>query len=709
MLQKMPELFGKVTPILVTAAAGLLTCTHVAEARVIKIVVDTKTSPAAPAGTVGPYETLAGRAYGEIDPKDTLNAIVQDIALAPLNANGKVEYMATFLLTKPIDMSVASGLMWHDAPLRGARLATSFVIGTPANVERNFGDVVLSSGWQGDNSGTTAQVLPNTNYDWAVVPVATHPDGTPITGAVMGRIVNRSGPGSQFIYGGLTPVPYQPASLDTTRSTLTTHAQETIDGVVSGVNTIPSTDWAWAACSATNPFPGTPNPNQICLKNGFDPTLLYQVVFTAANPYVLGVGFAAFRDVASFFRNETQDDLATPNPVAGSIKWVVSRGESQSAGFLRAFLSLGFNQDEAGRQVYDGAWPFAAGGRKAVNLRWAMPSATLELYDAGIEGPVWWEDYPDAVRSLPARGMLDRCRASNTCPKIMEHFGSSELWGLKSAPSWVGTDLSADIPLPDNVRRYYVPSSPHLGGAGGFNSSLPGVGLPTTGPVCTGNNWGSGILPANPVPQFHVENALRVHLRDWVINGTPPPPSRYPTLRAGALVEPSREAMGFPSIPGLPALAPTGFISPLLVYDWGLDFNYLDMSGVPDNVPPPIKQAIPMVVPKVDADGNEMGGVPVVLRDAPLGTYLGWNITASGFHQGQICTYTGGMIPFATTMAERLANGDPRLSLQERYGDHAGYVQAVQQAAENAVAQGFLLQADANALVTNAQASMVLN
>ncbi len=113
----------------------------------------------------------------------------------------------------------------------------------------------------------------------------------------------------------------------------------------------------------------------------------------------------------------------------------------------------------------------------------------------------------------------------------------------------------------------------------------------------------------------------------------------------------------------------------------------------------------------MDADGNEMGGVPVVLRDAPLGTYLGWNITAGGarpFHQGQICDYVGGMIPFAKTKAERLANGDPRLSLEERYGDHDGYVRAVTAAATNAVARGFLLQADADTLIAQAGTSKVL-
>ena len=200
--------------------------------------------------------------------------------------------------------------------------------------------------------------------------------------------------------------------------------------------------------------------------------------------------------------------------------------------------------------------------------------------------------------------------------------------------------------------------------------------------------------------------------------------------------------MGFPTLPGLRATLPeAGFINPVLDYDWGPDFNYNDGSGIIGNAVPPIKRVIKMLVPKVDADGNEIGGVPVVLRDAPLGTYLGWNITAGSspsphwfspspqgsspsplvgegrdggrsterpFHQGKACTYTGGMLPFAKTKAERLANNDPRPSLEERYADHAGYVAAVKKAAANAVAQKFLLQKDADALVAAAEGSGVL-
>ena len=205
-------------------------------------------------------------------------------------------------------------------------------------------------------------------------------------------------------------------------------------------------------------------------------------------------------------------------------------------------------------------------------------------------------------------------------------------------------------------------------------------------------------------------NRLRIAMRDWLMLGTTPPPSRYPTLAGGTLVDATKAAMGFPSgIPGIPdsIFLPENFVNQTLDYDWGPQFNPIDITGVPTNQPPPIVHVIPLKVPKVDADGNELGGVPTVLRDAPLGTYLGWNITASGFHAGQVCNYVGGMIPFAHTRTERLANGDPRLSLEERYGSHNGYVSKVSAAALNAFFQGYLLKADVGSLISQASASNV--
>ena len=679
----------------VAALALIIASPRLAYAQVSRIVIDSVVSPAfggASYGTAGQYKTIAGRAFGELDPNDRRNRIITDLQFAPRNARGRVEYVATFFIVKPIDLSKSSHLMWHDVPNRGGRITINVA-------ERNFGDIGLSSGWQGDQAGRT---VPRAGTEYALVPVARNADGSSITGPVIGRIANASGVDSRPLMVYSNPVPYKPLTLDTRAAKLTTHASESADGRITGEATGPSNDWAWARCSASQPFPGVPDSTQICVKNGFDPNRLYQVVFTARDPYVLGIGFAAFRDVATFFKTQTQDAVGTRNPLAGAVRWSASRGVSQSGNFLRAFLQLGFNEGLDGRRVYDGMWPIIAGRRISLNTRFAMPDGILNLYQAGSEGPQWWNAWPDTARGLPPAGILDRCTASHTCPRVFEHFGAAEVWGLKLSPEWVGTAGDKDIPLPETVRRYYIPGTAHGGGRGGFDTQ------PLKPPVCPGANYGVGTFADDPVPQTETVNALRVHFRDWMMKDTPPPPSVWPRLSDGTLVDATKEAMGFPTIPGVPPNAPTGLINPLLDYDFGPGFDRVDGSGVPSIIPPLIKRALPMKAAKVDADGNELGGVPVVLRDAPLGTYIGWNITSSGFYAGRLCSYAAGMIPFATTRAERLENRDPRLSLEERYKDHAGYVQAVRTAAANAVKRGFLLPADAAALVAAAEGSSVL-
>jgi hypothetical protein len=297
---------------LALALVLILTWAPAAQARVTRITILKKVSPAfagASFGSAGQYETIAGLADGELEPGDPLDGIIHDLELAPRKANGKVAYTATFFIVKPIDMTNASHLLWHDVPNRGGRI-------TIVDIEKGLGDIGLSSGWQGDDAGGTSQA--RTDNDWVRVPVAVNPDGSPVTGLVLGRIVNRSGPASQPLLVQANPMPYKPATLDTSLATLTIHAHETMNGVVTEASAVPSTDWAWARC--TDWAHQTADPTQICLKDGFDPNLLYQVVFTARDPYVLGVGFAAFRDVGSFFRYEAHDDAGTPNPLAGEIK-----------------------------------------------------------------------------------------------------------------------------------------------------------------------------------------------------------------------------------------------------------------------------------------------------------------------------------------------------------------------------------------------------
>jgi hypothetical protein len=199
--------------------------------------------------------------------------------------------------------------------------------------------------------------------------------------------------------------------------------------------------------------------------------------------------------------------------------------------------------------------------------------------------------------------------------------------------------------------------------------------------------------------------ALRVALLEWVVQGREPPPSRYPRLADGQLAANDAASMRWPAIPGVPG--PTGMAVGLMDYDFGPQLNSNDFRGVLGHWPPLIRQTLPALMPRLDADGNEPVGVASVLHQAPLGTYTGWNVTRAGFFMGQPCGggLTGGYVPFARTLVERTASGDPRPSLEERYGSMPGYLCVVRRAAEREVSQRFLLAVDAERLLKQAAQS----
>jgi alpha/beta hydrolase family protein len=649
------------------------------QARITRIVIDHRDASAYKAqsfGEAGRYERIAGHAYGELDPQDPLNAIITDLKLAPRNARGMVEYAATFSMAKPVDMSKASGVMIYLVPNRGnISLEQSPII--TDYLKR--GHVVLASGWQGD-------IPAHEGMETIAVPSARNADGSSITGPVLVRLSDMPPNSNTIALESRAAVRPAPVSLDTSKALLTKRAYE-------GSEVIPirATDWAFADCTKTA-FPGTPDAGKVCLKGGFDPALLYELTYAAKDPLVLGIGFAATRDLNSFFRHGQQDDTGAANLLGRGISFVISQGNSQSGNFLRTYINLGFNQDEAGRIVFDGANPNIAPRQLAMNIRFAAPGGAAGLYEPGSDGAVWWSDYPDEARRRPASGLLDRCRASETCPKIAETFGASEIWMLRGSAAMVGTAANRDIPLPPNVRRYYFPGVTHGGGRGGFDTSP----RPLAG--CE--------LPANPNPSNDTLRAVLAALVDWVVKGTPPPPSQYPRLDRGELTEPTQAKLGFPVVPGVPL--PDGVINPLYDYDFGPSFNYNDLSGTIAVQPPPIRGIFPSLVPKVDADGNEMVGVASTMHQAPLGTYVGWNVVSQGYFKGRGCGNQGGYIPFLKTRAERMAVGDPRPSLEERYGTHETYVAKVRAATARLVRDRFLMPDDAERLVREADASNVL-
>jgi len=643
-----------------------------AQARLVRIEVET-TTPAKPQAGAPPYEIVSGRFFGEVDPRDEHNAIITDLAAAPRNARGRVEYSATFAIARPVEPAHASGVLFYDVPNRG-----NILIGADPS-----GHVRVVSGWQGD--------LPeDAGLQTARVPVGRGPGGRPLTGPVLARFVHMAaGTTTLPITGSIgRPTPLAaPLTLDTRQARL---VRQSADGAP-GQELAP-TDWAFADCAAAA-FPGTPDPGRICLRQGFDPAFAYTLTYTGKDPRVLGLGFAATRDLVAFLRHADQDDVGHANPARG-VRWTVASGTSQSGNFLRSFVHLGFNADERGRIVFDGINPNIAARQVPLNLRFGVPGGAARPFEPGSEGVLWWSRYDDRARGRGAASLFDRCLPTRTCPKVVETFGSAEFWGLRMSPGLVGTDAKQDIPLPANVRRYYFPSVTHGGSfIGGFRAS----GDPTP-PGCR--------LVGNPNPSRESLRAAQAMLVAWVRDGQAPAPSRHPTLAAGDLVAPTATAMGWPALPGAPR--PDGKLNPLPDQDFGASFRHRDVSGVAAIQPPRIRGIVPQLVPRLDADGNETAGVRSVQLQVPLGTYLGWNETVTGFDAGRGCGFAGGFIPFARTRAERQTAGDPRPSLEERYSDHAGFVARVREAVKRQAEAGWLLPNDAARLVEEAERSEVL-
>lgn len=682
---------GNVLAAAVASAAAVLLCAGAVDAKVTKITITSTTSLFnGQSFGAGAYEQIKGTAQGELDPADRRNALITDLNFAPRNANGKVEYTTSFTIIKPVDMSKASGLMTFEVVNRGNHIVPGSVnVGADPGdgLLYRFGDVLLWTGWQGD----LPQAAVGATQEWISVPAAKNTDGTSITGPVFARFVNvaqvsganqttQSLPGTA-LNGAL--LGRAPASTDTTKATLISATTETQNGVRGGVVNIASTDWAFADCR-TVPFPGTADPTRVCVNGGFNPALLYQLVYTAKDPLVLGIGFAAMRDVNAFFRRAAADGSGTANPIAGKITTTMGYGISQSGRFLKNYLNLGFNEDEDGKIVWDGAIPYIAGMMGQFNIRFAIPGNIANLYEAGAEGPLWWDDYNDTTRGHGSWGLLHRCNATSTCPRaIMETYGGPEYWYSRGTPGIAGTKGTEELALPANVRRYYIAGTAHGGGAGGF---LPGTA--STNP----NN-----LAGNPNPHKETVRALYVAMREWILKNTAPPASAYPRLTDGTLVAATQAATGYPTIPNSPTI--NGVMNSVLDYDFGPNFRYNDQSGVIDNVPAIVKQVIPTLAVKTDADGNEVAGIKTLLFQQPLGTYTGWNPIPSGVLKGQEQSLAAGFIPFAKTKAARVAAGDPRPSIEERYPNLWGYYYNAITISQNLVNQRYMLPEDANRLL----------
>jgi hypothetical protein len=646
-------------------ALGLLLLASTAQAAVTRVEI-ARREPLAGGqafGSVGAYEKVAGRFHGELDPAHPLNRVIVDLDLAPRSARGRVEYSADFYLLRPADLARGNGALFYDVNNRGTKRALvqhnsarpADDPSTPEDVGNGFlmrhGFSVVWSGWI---PGPATRP-----YDLKLtVPVARGPDG-PLSQLVWDDI--------SFNNATTTEAKLAFAVADPASATLMVH--ERPDGPAV---TVPAGQWQLVGDRTVRLLPaGTP----------FRIGTLYQLVYRASNPPVSGISFAATRDLVAFLRHERADTAGTVNPLAGAggnpaITRALAHGTSQSGRYLRDFVHEGFNEDEAGRRVFDGVNPHIAAARIFLNHRFAQP-------DRGAGGLYPDQSFPFAYETqadpLSGRqdGLLARCSARATCPRVLHTVSSNEYWN--AAHSLVTTDPlgQRDGTPPDGVRIYHIAGTQHLGGRG---AAMPRG-------ICA--------LPPNPVDARPVLRAMTLALDAWVKDGTPPPPSRHARLDDGSLVP--IERLGFPRLPGveIPA-APV----PRKRLDYGPDWAKGILSRV---LPEAIAPAYPVLVPRVDADGNEVAGIRLPDVAVPTATSTGWALRASGVGAtGAICGLDGSHVPFARTKAEREAKGDPRPSLAERYADHADYVARVRQAATALERERYLLAEDVQRIVDEA-------
>ncbi len=601
-------------------------------------------------GSTGPYEILIGTAYGELDPHAPGNTGIVNVNRAPLNAKGHVEYSVDFMILKPVDVKKGNGRLLYDFVNRGrntalARLNESgdtFAANDSGNgFLMNRGYTVAWSGWQADAPNTPPLLKAN-------VPIAME-NGKPVVG--MSREEFTDVPAGPVFTEMLT----YPALLDTTGTTLTVREHE-----ADPRKPLPASSWHFI----------DERHIEITAAPGFDRGALYELIYPATNETVADIGLAAARDFVSFLRYADQDSTGQPNPVrepGTAFKAALAFGVSQTGRVINDFIYQGFNADISGRMVFDGALPLLSATRRTyTNFEFAQPGRFARQHEdhqyAGDQFPFSYATSKDPV-SGKTGGILMQCEKSHTCPRIVHLDSDTEFW--QSRDSLAVTDTSGrPLALPENVRAYMMSGLAHF-------------------PAQNWNTRGNCQQLQNAMNYGPYARALLVALDRWVTDGVAPPLTTFPNLKSHTLLPLAKVQASYPAIPGAP-------FSPL--FD---QLQVIDQKSMPPEASGP---AYPLFFPPVDADGNPRGGIILPDIAVPIATFSGRNVRAEGFSAGELCGLSGSYIPFASTKQERLANGDPRLSLEERYKSAQDYADKRKRAVDALVQQGFVLPEDADAL-----------
>jgi len=625
-------------------------------------------------GRTGPYEKIVGRLYCEVDPDDVANSRVADLKLAPRNARGRVEFWSDFYLLKPVDPTRGNRRVLYDVHNRGNKLVVwtlndAVRSNDPATMDHAGNGFLMQRGYSVLWSGCNGDVVDDgTGRLLAGLPIARQGKES-ITGRNYVEIcVDEKAYSRPFYWSPWgTSAAYPSVSLDNSSATLTMRPKRSEPAIE-----VPRDAWAFARWDDGNVIP---DPSELYVKEGFRPGWLYELVYTAKDPRVAGLGLAGLRDCVSFFRSAEKDRVGTVNPLAGAVEHAYVFGISQSGRLIHHFLYDGFNTDEADRLVFDGAIIHVAGSGKGLfNSRFGM-ATVYGTYHCSNLYPADFFPFAPMSQTDPVTGIhadsLARPRARGHIPKIFFVQTSTEYWSRAASLLHTNVEGKKDVPVDPNVRIYSVAGAQHLGG-----------GPPTRG-ICQNPR---NILNDRPP----VLRALMVALDRWVSDGNMPPPSRHPRIDDGTLVDLATFHRQFPRIPGI--RLPDAYYMPLRLDPGPRWFT----EGIADVVPPKAGSPYRTLVPAVDSDGNELAGIRLPDVAVPLGTYTGWNLRAAEYGaEGVLAGLHGTYLALAQTPEERRKSNDPRPSILERYPTRELYLARVTDAVLRLQSEGLLLEQDA--------------
>jgi len=656
--------------------AALLFSPSSALAHVVRVVIETREPLAAGAsfGSGGAYERLTGRVYFAFDPTNPHDRQIVDLSRAPRNAQGEVEAWAEFVMLRPVDTSRASGVTIVDVVNRGGMTVGVFHLGSNRQLPED------SAGYYGDalllRRGITVVML---GWQWDILPGAHalhfHPPvagsaAHPITGLVRSDITvdvpTHSIPLGHVV-GSNMALAYPVSDSSDAKNQLTVR-----DGPVAPRRVIARRLWRFAREDSSGAV--VQDPRSVYMSAGFEAGKIYEVVYRAKDPVVVGTGLAAVRDMISYLKYDSTSIAPT--------KFGIAYGVSQTGRFLRHFLYQDFNVDERGRRAFDGIFAHTAGaGRGSFNHRFAQPSRDAQPYNTFFYPtdlfPFTSVEERDPVTgqhgALRAQDGLSTARGS-TIPKVFYVDGGYEYWGRGASLTHTTVDGAHDVGFLPSERRYVISSAQHSSPA-----RFP--------PAEDAQIASSGAFRGDPLDQRLALRALLVALIEWVRDDREPPASLYPTIAGGTLVpvDSSRR-------PAVPDVA----IAKITSQPYRLDLGTRWGQGIIDLEPPRVGAPYVLRVPQVDSIGNDLGGIRSIEARVPLATYFPWQLR-TGAASDRLASFAGTFVPLPRTEAERARAHDPRPSVEGLYGSKDAFLSRVDAAAAELVAQRFLLAEDTSA------------